>query len=161
MPENGWARPWERDCGFSPSVIHLQRGTPPQSIHKGVLHLRIPKQFGIILSISFLGELLHALLPLPVPASIYGIVILFACLELKLLPVSAVKETSSFLIQIMPVMFIPAAVGLIDAWGVVKSSVLQYLAITVVSTFAVMIVAGRVTQAIIRRSKKKEAVPHA
>lgn len=123
--------------------------------------MRILKQFGIILSISFLGEFLHALLPLPVPASIYGIVVLFACLELKLLPVSAVKETSSFLIQIMPVMFIPAAVGLIDAWSVVKSSILQYLAITVVSTFAVMIVAGRVTQAIIRRSKKKEAVPHA
>lgn len=126
----------------------------------GGLFLRILKQFGIILAVSFLGELLHALLPLPIPASIYGIVILFLCLELKLLPVSAVKETSSFLIQIMPVMFIPAAVGLIDAWDVVKSSVLQYLAITVISTFVVMVVAGRVTQAILRRRRKKEAPTH-
>ena len=120
----------------------------------------ILKQFGIILSISFLGELLHILLPLPVPASIYGIVILFLCLEGKLLPVTAVKKASSFLLQIMPVMFIPAAVGLKDSWGVVKSNVFQYLAITVLSTFAVMVVAGRVTQAVIRRRKKQEVGRH-
>lgn len=42
-------------------------------------HLR---QFLIILFFSFLGEGLKALLPLPVPASIYGLVLLFAALEL-------------------------------------------------------------------------------
>ncbi len=119
--------------------------------------MEILKQFGMILSISFWGEVFHILLPLPVPASIYGIVILFLCLELKLLPVPAVKKASSFLLQIMPVMFIPAAVGLMDSWGAVKSSVLPYLAITALSTFAVMVVAGRVTQGVIRRGKKQEA----
>ena len=106
--------------------------------------MEILKQFGMILSISFWGEVFHILLPLPVPASIYGIVILFLCLELKLLPVTAVKKASSFLLQIMPVMFIPAAVGLMDSWGAL-------------STFAVMVVAGRVTQGVIRRGKKQEA----
>lgn len=119
--------------------------------------MEILKQFGMILSISFWGEVFHILLSLPVPASIYGIVILFLCLELKLLPVTAVKKASSFLLQIMPVMFIPAAVGLMDSWGAVKSSVLPYLAITALSTFAVMVVAGRVTQGVIRRGKKQEA----
>ena len=94
--------------------------------------MEILKQFGMILSISFWGEVFHILLPLPVPAS-------------------------SFLLQIMPVMFIPAAVGLMDSWGAVKSSVLPYLAITALSTFAVMVVAGRVTQGVIRRGKKQEA----
>ena len=105
--------------------------------------MEILKQFGMILSISFWGEVFHILLPLPVPASIYG--------------VTAVKKASSFLLQIMPVMFIPAAVGLMDSWGAVKSSVLPYLAITALSTFAVMVVAGRVTQGVIRRGKKQEA----
>ena len=117
--------------------------------------MEILKQFGMILSISFWGEVFHILLPLPVPASIYGIVILFLCLELKLLPVTAVKKASSFLLQIMPVMFIPAAVGLMDSWGAVKSSVLPYLAITALSTFAVMVVAGRVTPR--GHSPRKEA----
>ena len=70
------------------------------------------KQFSIILLISFLGEALHALLPLPIPASIYGIVLLFAALVLKIIPVSAVKDVSTFLLEIMPMLFIPAAAGL-------------------------------------------------
>ena len=73
------------------------------------------KQFLIIIAFSFLGELLHYLLPLPIPASIYGIILLFTALELKWIKVKDIFETSSFLIAIMPVMFIPAAVGLVDS----------------------------------------------
>ena len=61
------------------------------------------RQLGIILLVSFLGELLHYLLPLPVPASIYGIVLLFAALETRLLKADAIRETSAFLLEIMPV----------------------------------------------------------
>lgn len=114
------------------------------------------KQFGIILLISFIGEILHELLPLPVPASIYGIVLLFLCLELKVIPVSSVKEASGFLIEIMPIMFIPAAVGLIDSWLTIREALVSYAVITVVSTVAVMAVSGRAVQAVMRRAKKKE-----
>ena len=68
------------------------------------------KQFGIIIGISFVGEILHRVIPLPVPASIYGIVLLFVLLESKILPIDSVRETGKFLVEIMPVMFIPAAV---------------------------------------------------
>ena len=74
--------------------------------------MKYVRQFGVILLLSFVGEILHVVLPFPIPASIYGILLLFFGLEWKLIPVSAVKETSVFLIEIMPVMFIPAAVGL-------------------------------------------------
>lgn len=68
-------------------------------------------QFLLILAFSFAGELLHCLLPLPVPASIYGIALLFAALLKGWVRVSDVREVSTFLIAVMPVMFIPAAVG--------------------------------------------------
>lgn len=67
------------------------------------------RQLGIILLVSFLGELMHYLLPLPVPASIYGIVLLFAALETRLLKADAIRETSAFLLEIMPMLFVPAA----------------------------------------------------
>ena len=60
------------------------------------------KQFLIILLFSFLGEGLKALLPLPVPASIYGLVLLFAALELGIIKLSAVEDAGKFLIEIMP-----------------------------------------------------------
>ena len=109
------------------------------------------KQLSIILLLSFLGELIHYLLPLPIPASIYGLILMFAALLSGILPLSAVKETGSFLIEIMPMMFIPSAVGLMESWGILQPVLLPYAVMIVVSTVVVMAVAGRVTQFIIRR----------
>ena len=104
------------------------------------------RQFCIILIISFVGDLLHSVLPLPVPGSIYGILLLFALLKSGLLPLEAVKDTGKFLIEIMPVMFIPAAVGLVESWGVIGKSLGVYALVTVVSTILVMAVSGIITQ---------------
>lgn len=115
-------------------------------------------QFLIIAAFAFIGELLHWFIPLPIPASIYGIVLLFIALELKWVKVSDIREVSSFLIAVMPIMFIPAAAGLMESWGAVKSSVWEYTLITIVSTFVVMGVSGAVTQFVIWRGKKNEQV---
>lgn len=115
-------------------------------------------QFLIIAAFAFIGELLHWFIPLPIPASIYGIVLLFIALELKWVKVSDIREVSSFLIAVMPIMFIPAAAGLMESWGAVKSSVWEYALITIVSTFVVMGVSGAVTQFVIWRGKKNEQV---
>ena len=114
------------------------------------------KQFGIILAISFVGEILNYLIPLPIPASIYGIIILFLALELKIIKLSSVKDVGSFLIAIMPVMFIPAAVGLMESWGILKPSLIPIVAITLITTVIVMASSGLATQFVIRCGKKKE-----
>ena len=109
----------------------------------------------IIAEFAFVGEMLHRCIPLPVPASIYGIVLLFLALELKLLKVKYIKEASSFLITIMPLMFLPPAVGIMEAWDLVSGAWLPYVVVTIVSTVVVMAVAGRVAQRIIRRKAVK------
>ena len=103
-------------------------------------------QFLIVITFSLLGEILNWLIPLPIPASIYGIILLFTALELKIVKVRQIKEISSFLILIMPLMFVPPAAGLIDAWDDVKDNWMEYVFITVTTTFIVMAVAGWVTQ---------------
>lgn len=114
------------------------------------------KQFLIILLISALGEGLNALLPLPVPASVYGLILMLTALTTGILKLEKVKETAEFLIEIMPVMFIPAGVGLLNAWGVLKPVWVPVAVITVVTTIFVMVVTGRVTQAVIRKDKGDE-----
>ena len=114
------------------------------------------RQFMMILLVSFLGELLKYAIPLPVPASIYGLVILFILLETGALKLDAVKDTAIFLIEIMPLMFIPAGVGLLTSWSLLQSFLVPLLVITVVSTFIVMIVTGKVTDFLISRKEKKE-----
>ena len=118
------------------------------------------KQFGIILLISIVGEILEKWIPLPIPASIYGIILLFLCLKLNIIPHEAVHETGKFLIEIMPLMFIPAAVGLLETWDVIAPAWLEYVAVTVISTWVVMIVSGRVTQFVIRRKRKDVQESH-
>ena len=109
------------------------------------------RQFCVILLFSFAGEVLSNVIPLPVPASIYGIVFLFIALETKLVKLKDIEKTGKFLIDIMPIMFIPAAVGLLESWDVVKSSALEFLAVMAISTVVVMAAAGLVTQFIIKR----------
>lgn len=113
------------------------------------------RQFAIIIAISFLGEALKEVLPLPVPASIYGLLLMLAALCLHVIPLDSVRDAGRFLIEIMPLMFIPAAVGLLESWGKISPILVELIVVTAVSTVAVMAVSGRVTQFVIRLEEKK------
>ena len=97
------------------------------------------KQFLIILSISFVGEVLKMLLPLPIPASIYGMVILFLLLITGVLKLESVKETGKLLIE--------------ATWNVLSPLIVQVLVITVLTLILVMVFSGRITQSVIRHDK--------
>ena len=113
------------------------------------------RQFGIILAVTCAGEIMKYFIPLAKPGSIYGLILMFVLLLTRVIKVEHVKETGEFLIEIMPLMFIPAGVGLMKSWGVLKPLVVPVLAITVVSLIAVMAVSGRVSQKIIAKNDKK------
>lgn len=114
------------------------------------------KQFILILAISFVGEVLKFLLPLPVPASIYGMVLMFAALLTGVLKLEQVRETGKFLIEIMPLMFIPAGVGLMSSWSTLKPLLIPVAVITVVPIVTIMVASGHVAQFILKREEKKE-----
>ena len=116
--------------------------------------MKLLYQFGVILAVTFVGELLYALLPLPIPASIYGLIVMLICLGTKVVKLSQVKIAADFLIDIMPPMFIPAAVGLIVVWGDLKEILIPVVVITCLSTVSVMVCTGKVTQTLIRRKQK-------
>ena len=112
-------------------------------------------RFLIIIAISLIGELMSTWIPLPVPGSIYGMVLMFAGLCTKVIPLEKVREEGHFLIDIMPVMFVPAAVGLIDTWGNLRAMLVPVLLCVAVVTFVVMLASGYATQAVIRLTEKK------
>ena len=119
--------------------------------------MKYVRQFLVILFLSFLGELLKYIIPLPIPASIYGMILLFLALELKIVKVSDIREVSSFLIEIMPIMFVPAGVGLMNSWDTLQPIWIQVVIIVLISTVVVMAVSGSVTQWVIRRKRKGES----
>ena len=119
--------------------------------------MKLLYEFGVIMAVTFLGEICHAVLPLPIPASIYGLLLMLFALCTKIIKLEQVKVAGDFLLDIMPPMFIPAGVGLLESWGDLKSILIPVLLLLVASTILVMGVSGKVTQGIIQRSKRKES----
>ena len=122
----------------------------------GGVSLKLLRQFLIILLLSLVGEGLHALLPLPVPASVYGLVLMLLCLCTGILRLDQVERASDFLIEIMPVMFVPAAVGLTESWEQLRPVMVPVLVIMVLSTVLVMVVTGQVTQFVMKWREKHD-----
>ena len=113
------------------------------------------RQFLIIILVSCIGELLNFLIPLPIPASIYGLLIMLFLLTSKTLRLDAVKDAADFLIKIMPVMFIPAAVGLITYWEQLQPMLIPMCIIIVVSTILVILTTGKFTDLILKTKEEK------
>ncbi len=114
------------------------------------------KQLLIITFIALIGETMNYLIPLPIPGSIYGLLLMFLALYFKIIRLDQVTATGKFLLEIMPIMFIVPAAKLVSSWDVVKGVLVQGTIISCVTTVAGMAIVGRITQAVIRSSKKKE-----
>lgn len=108
-------------------------------------------QFCRILAVCFLGEILASLLPFPIPASVYGLILLLAALKFGVFRLEQVRATGKFLISIMPLMFIPAAVGVMELWEDLGAMLLPCIIATVPITMFVMGATGLITQAVQRR----------
>lgn len=117
--------------------------------------MKFIKQFGIIMLISFLGEILKGIIPLSIPSSIYGLLIMLLLLKLNILPLESVREAGNFLIEIMPLMFIPAGVGLITSWNELRKILIPIIIITILTTIVVMGITGRITQFMVKNKKRK------
>ena len=114
------------------------------------------RQLLIILIFSFIGEILHSLIPIQVPASIYGLVLLFIALLTGIIQLPQVKEAAKYLIEIMPLMFIPAGVGLMESWGDLNSMLVEVIVIILVSTVLVMGISGKVTELVLKRTSTRK-----
>lgn len=113
-------------------------------------------QFLIIIAISFMGELLSILLPLPIPASVYGLIIMLICLFTKIIKLNQIEDVANWLIIIMPLLFVPSAVSLINVADTLLQDILIISVITLVSTIIVMVVTGKIAQLIIERKEQNK-----
>ena len=113
-------------------------------------------QFSRIILITLVGEILHFVLPFPIPAGIYGLILLLVLLLTGLVKLEQVEQVGQFLVDIMPALFITSAAGLIDTWGQLKLFLLPFLIIVTLSTTVVMIVSGVATQSIGSRRRKEK-----
>lgn len=101
---------------------------------------------------------MNEFIPLSIPASVYGIVIMLAALFSGILKLEHIEETADFLLKIMPLMFIPAGVGLMNVWSPVSDNLLSIICIVFVSTCITMAVAGKTAQYFVKKHNRKRFI---
>ncbi len=102
------------------------------------------------------GEALQRIVPLPIPASVYGLTLLFTALCLKLIKVDQVKATGTFLTSILPILFVSPAVGIVDDWGLIQDDLLPILLLLVGSTVISFGIGGRLAQHFLKGGEANE-----
>lgn len=113
-------------------------------------------QIGIIGAICTVAELLYVLLPFPIPASVYGLVLLFLLLMTGIVKLQQIEETADFLLLIMPVLFLEPSVKLMTALPILKGQAVRLFLLCIVSTCVTIMVTGVTAQALIRRKRRRQ-----
>ena len=121
-----------------------------------VIYMKYVIQFGIILAVCFLGNLLHDLLNLPIPGSVLGMVLLLIFLLTGVIKLSMIEDVSNFLLKHLSFFFIPAAVGLITCFTILEGKWTALFIISVVSTFIIAVVTGATVQILMKRRQSSE-----
>lgn len=114
------------------------------------------KQLLIILAVSFLAEVLETIIPLPVAASVYGLLLMLIGLWTKIIPLQKVEGVADYLVAIMSIMFVPPTVGIMASFEQLKTMLIPLVVISFISTILVMVVTGKATQFLLRKGKKNE-----
>lgn len=110
----------------------------------------------IIAAVTFAAEILKYVIPLPVPASIYGLIILFVLLKTGAVKLEQVEDVGGLLLELMPLLLVPASVSFLTVLDTIQRMLLPVLIMGLAGTTAVMIVTGLVSQFMIRRGDRHE-----
>ncbi|WP_219953080.1 CidA/LrgA family protein [Dickeya zeae] len=108
------------------------------------------RAFALIYLCLFIGNAISALLPITIPGSILGMLVLFALLASQILPSRWVKPGCQLLIRYMALLFVPIGVGVMNYYGIVRDQFGPIVVSCLVSTFVVMTVVGYTTQMVHR-----------
>ena len=99
-------------------------------------------QFAVIGAVYFLGEAVSFLIPLPIPGTVYGLVLMFLFLCTGVIKLKRVEKAADFLLGIMPILFVPGSAAVLEHLDLISGSAWKLLVICVASTFLTLAVTG-------------------
>lgn len=113
-------------------------------------------QFLIIMGFTLAGEALQRLVPFSIPASVWGLALLFLALCLKIVKVEQVKDVGGFLASLLPVLFVGPTVGIVEHWALIRPQLLSIALLLVASTILTFGISGGITQLLSREGGDKK-----
>lgn len=108
-------------------------------------------QCAVLFAFLALGELTVWLTGVPVPSSIIGMLFLAASLKAGWVRLESVDKVADFLVRNLGFFFVPAGVGVMRCFGIIRNQWIPIVGATIISTFIIIAVTGWIHQ-LIRRS---------
>ena len=118
--------------------------------------MKIFRELIIILSIYLVGELTSYFFKLPVPGNIIAMLLLLVLLITKVVKVSMIETVSNFFLDHLAFFFIPAGVGLLTSFDILKGAWLRLLIVCLLTTTIVIAITGLVVQKLVHMKTKKQ-----
>ena len=112
-------------------------------------------QYLIIICFTTAGEALQRIIPFPIPASVYGLALLFLALCLKIVKVEQVKDVGGFLTSILPFLFVAPTVGILENWSLIQPQLLPIVLLLVGSTLLTFGISGSLTQLLMKKRRDR------
>ena len=123
--------------------------------------MKILRQSAIIAAVCAVAELIKYLLPLPIPASVYGLILMLLALLTGLIKPEQISTVADFFISIMPVLFIAPTVALITQPEHLAVMGGPVVLLGILGTTLVIGISGMAAQAVGRQeAKRREGKKH-
>jgi len=96
--------------------------------------MKMMYQIGLLFGVCLLGQAIAAFLPIPFPGSVLSMIILFLLLFFRIIRVDHIQQKADFLLKNMSFFFIPAGIGILSSFDLIRSSILPLIIVIVVTT---------------------------
>ncbi len=117
--------------------------------------MEILVQIGILFGVCLLGESISSLLPVTVPSSVIGMLLLLLLLCLGILQTRHIEKLGDFLLKNMAFFFIPSGVGILDYYSVVSGSIFKLLLICLLTTILTFAATAKTVEAVINIQERR------
>jgi len=96
--------------------------------------MKMMYQIGILFGVCLLGQAISGFLPISFPGSVLSMIILFLLLFFRVIKVDHIRQKADFLLKNMSFFFIPAGIGILSSFDLIRSSILPLITVIIVTT---------------------------
>ncbi|AOC55870.1 MULTISPECIES: antiholin-like murein hydrolase modulator LrgA [Bacillus] len=110
----------------------------------------------IFATVMFVSNLISMYLPIPMPASVIGLVLLFVLLTTKIVKLEQVEQLGTSLTGLISFLFVPSGISVIQSLGVMQEVGVQVVGVIIIATIMLLAATGLFSQLLMQLSEKPQ-----
>ncbi|MBU8695529.1 antiholin-like murein hydrolase modulator LrgA [Bacillus pumilus] len=110
----------------------------------------------IFATVMFVSNLISMYLPIPMPASVIGLVLLFVLLTTKMVKLEQVEQLGTSLTGLISFLFVPSGISVIQSLGVMQEVGVQVVGVIIIATIMLLAATGLFSQLLMQLSEKPQ-----